>query len=111
LIIRRLSTRHHLFSTPIALFRRTRINPDPVFAFGYGRRACPGQFMAFDSLWIIIASLLAAFDITKAFGEDGKEIEPSGEYLSGLACIPLPFQSYIKPRSKRSADLFKATAM
>jgi hypothetical protein len=41
--------------------------------------------MALDSLWITVASLLAAFDITKAMGEDGKEIEPSGEYLSGLA--------------------------
>ncbi|KAJ7924303.1 cytochrome P450 [Mycena leptocephala] len=90
---------------------RDGINPDPAFAFGYGRRACPGQFMAIDSLWITIASLLAAFDITKAMGEDGKEIEPSGEYLSGLACIPLPFQSSIKPRSKRSADLVEATAM
>ncbi|KAJ7836626.1 cytochrome P450 [Mycena leptocephala] len=91
--------------------QRDGINPDPAFAFGYGRRACPGQFMALDSLWITVASLLAAFDITKAMGEDGKEIEPSGEYLSGLACIPLPFQSSIKPRSKRSADLVEATAM
>ncbi|KAJ7800174.1 cytochrome P450 [Mycena olivaceomarginata] len=87
------------------------INPDPAFAFGYGRRACPGQFMAFDSLWITVASLLAAFDITRAVGEDGKEIEPSGEYLSGLAWIPLPFRSSIKPRSKRSANIVEATAM
>ncbi|KAJ6487283.1 hypothetical protein DFH09DRAFT_1105973 [Mycena vulgaris] len=67
--------------------------------------------MALDSLWMTVASLLAAFDITKAVGEDGKEIEPSGEYLSGLACIPLPFQSPIKPGSKRPADLVEATSM
>ncbi|KAF7334612.1 hypothetical protein MVEN_02291300 [Mycena venus] len=91
--------------------QRDGINPDPASAFGYGRRTCPGQYMALDSLWITAASLLAAFDITKAVGEDGKEIEPSGEYFSGLACVPLPFQSFIKPRSKRSVDLVEATAM
>jgi hypothetical protein len=40
--------------------------------------------MAMSSLWISIASILATFDISKAFGEDGKVIEPSYEYDLGI---------------------------
>ncbi|KAJ7692267.1 cytochrome P450 [Mycena rosella] len=75
-------------------------NPDPEWAFGYGRRACPGKFMALDNLWITVASLLAVFDISKAVGEDGNVIEPTSKYCTGLVCMPLPFKSSIRPRSK-----------
>ncbi|CAK5266703.1 unnamed protein product [Mycena citricolor] len=47
--------------------------------FGFGRRICPGRFMAMSSVWITIASILSAFDITKALDEDGQEIEPTFE--------------------------------
>ncbi|KAJ7312302.1 cytochrome P450 [Mycena albidolilacea] len=87
------------------------ISPDPVVLFGYGRRACPAKSMALDSLWITAACILAAFDLTKAVGDDGKVIEPTCEYVSGLAYTPLPFKSFMRPRSKRSADLVDATAM
>ncbi|KAF8149693.1 cytochrome P450 [Mycena galopus ATCC 62051] len=87
------------------------ISPDPVVAFGYGRRACPGKSMALDSLWITVASILAAFDITNAVGDDGKVIESTFEYLSGLSYTPLPYKSSMRPRSKCSADLVDATAM
>ncbi|KAJ7708873.1 cytochrome P450 [Mycena rosella] len=86
-------------------------NPDPEWAFGYGRRACPGKFMALDNLWITVASLLAVFDISKAVGEDGNVIEPTYKYCTGLVCMPLPFKSSIRPRSKRSAELVEATAL
>ena len=43
------------------------LNPatrDPTAAaFGYGRRVCPGQWMAYESMWITIASVLAVYDI------------------------------------------------
>ena len=40
---------------------------DPAHAcFGFGRRICPGKFMAFESLWLLIASLIATFNIEKA---------------------------------------------
>ncbi|KAF7365866.1 Cytochrome P450 [Mycena venus] len=59
-------------------------NPDPISAFGYGRRACPGKFMAMDQLWITVVSILAAFDITTAVGDDGKVIEPTFKISSGV---------------------------
>ena len=54
-------------------------------AFGYGRRICPGRFMGRATDWIAIASVLAAFDISPALDEDGREIIPEEIYQSGLA--------------------------
>ncbi|KAJ7890192.1 cytochrome P450 [Mycena olivaceomarginata] len=86
-------------------------NPDPASVFGYGRRACPGQFMAMDELWITVASILAVFNITKAIGDTGKGIEPTSKYISGVSSMQLPFKSCVQPRSKRSAELVEATAL
>lgn len=40
-------------------------------------RICPGQYIAEGSLFIAIASVLAAFDISKARDENGEEIVPT----------------------------------
>ncbi|KIO33199.1 hypothetical protein M407DRAFT_65833, partial [Tulasnella calospora MUT 4182] len=34
------------------------------FAFGFGRRICPGNDLAFQAMWILAASILWCFDIT-----------------------------------------------
>lgn len=52
-------------------------------AFGFGRRICPGQFIARESLWISIASILSVFTIKKALDENGKEIVPDECYTLG----------------------------
>lgn len=58
---------------------------DPsVAAFGFGRRICPGRFMALDSMWITIACVLSMFEISKAVDEDGYEITPDVEYDRGF---------------------------
>jgi cytochrome P450 len=70
---------------------------DPSHAcWGFGRRVCPGRFMAFSAVWLAVASLIATFDIEKAkekvkvIDEDGIEreeertIELSHEYISAL---------------------------
>ncbi|KAJ7828101.1 cytochrome P450 [Mycena leptocephala] len=56
----------------------------PEVAFGYGRRVCPGRYIATSKLWIVVASVLAAFDIRKATDEQGNIVEPSYEYGSAL---------------------------
>ncbi|KAJ7209147.1 cytochrome P450 [Mycena pura] len=88
-----------------------KLNPavkNPEVAFGFGRRMCPGRHMALSSIWITVASILATFDITKAVDEEGKVIEPSYEYLSGLISTPLPFKCSFTPRSQDAAALIKA---
>ena len=58
---------------------------DPTVAvFGFGRRICPGRYMALDSIWITIVRVLALFEIHKAVDDDGKEITPDGEYHRGF---------------------------
>jgi cytochrome P450 len=64
-----------------------QLNPkvkDPNSAFGFGRRLCPGRELAFDSMSINIASILATFDILPAVDENGVETVVSGEYSTGL---------------------------
>ena len=43
---------------------------------------CPGRHLAWSSLWMMVASMLATMNITKAMDENGVIIEPSGEYES-----------------------------
>ncbi|KAK1988359.1 cytochrome P450 [Colletotrichum cereale] len=86
-----------------------RNEPDPEdTAFGYGRRICPGRFLADESLFITIARILATFDIRKAVDESGNEIDPEIHATSGLISTPLPFPYSIKPRSASAVVLIRA---
>ncbi|KAJ6527992.1 cytochrome P450 [Mycena vulgaris] len=89
-----------------------KLNPavrDPeTVAFGFGRRVCPGKHMAYASLWITIASILATLEIKKAQDKDGSEIEPSYEYFPGLISLPLPFECSITPRSSQAVEIIQA---
>jgi len=69
---------------------KMKINPE-VFppeniVFGFGRRECPGQHMAYASVWITICLVLSAFRIEKRKNADGSEIPVTYEYgtLLGL---------------------------
>jgi cytochrome P450 len=56
------------------------LNPDPRrFAFGYGRRSCPGKDLADDSIFICAAMTLATFNLTRP-----KSGPTEPEYTSGL---------------------------
>lgn len=65
-----------------------KIDPDvidpTVAAFGFGRRVCPGRHLAFDSIWIVIASTLAACSISKAKRRDDTDILPHEDYEMGF---------------------------
>ncbi|KAH7928454.1 cytochrome P450 [Leucogyrophana mollusca] len=68
------------------------------FAFGFGRRVCVGRHVADASLWSAMALMLAAFKVTKAKDEEGKDIDFEPEWFGGLATHPLPFPCSITPR-------------
>ncbi|KIK63931.1 hypothetical protein GYMLUDRAFT_161793 [Collybiopsis luxurians FD-317 M1] len=84
---------------------------DPVnVAFGYGRRICPGRFMAEGQLWISIACILSAFEIMPGLDENGRPIKTEAAFASGMICHPLPFRTTIKPRSEKARKLIEQTA-
>ncbi|KAJ7138644.1 cytochrome P450 [Mycena filopes] len=102
----------HEFNPDRFLLANGKPNPDvrePQAAFGFGRRICPGRYMATSAIWIAVVNILAAFDITKAVEEDGKIIEPTYEYLTDLISAPVPFECSIKPRSRDLAALVEGT--
>ena len=54
------------------------------FAFGFGRRICPGRIFATETIWLHIACILATMTIEKARDESGAEITPRVQYTPGL---------------------------
>lgn len=89
-------------------FLEPRNEPDPMpEAFGYGRRICPGRFFADSSLYLNIAQSLAAFNIMKAVGKDGKEIEVNVKPRPGILTYPTKFEFQIKPRSEKHVELIR----
>ncbi|KLO13198.1 cytochrome P450 [Schizopora paradoxa] len=73
------------------------LDPTSV-AFGFGRRRCPGRHFAEDSVWLVMASILAEFDITYAKDKDGNDIPPTEKFISSLVSRPEPFEALFVPR-------------
>ncbi|KAJ5425370.1 Cytochrome P450 E-classgroup I [Penicillium sp. CMV-2018d] len=78
------------------------------FVFGFGRRICPGRFLADTSLFLIISKSLAVFDIAKRVGEDGKEMDLLAEFLPGIISHPSPFHVQVRPRSEHAEKLIRS---
>jgi cytochrome P450 len=64
--------------------------------FGYGRRVCPGRFIAKNSLLIAVARLLWGFNIT---GE--KFVVDEDMFTSGIVSSPKPFEACFEVRSEK----------
>ncbi|KAF9484256.1 cytochrome P450, partial [Pholiota conissans] len=78
---------------------------DMMFTFGFGRRICPGRHMASATMFLAIATTLAAFDIRPPKDASGNEISLDVQYSGGMLNHPLPFQCSITPRSDRMKQL------
>ncbi|KAK2460241.1 hypothetical protein APHAL10511_007630 [Amanita phalloides] len=80
------------------------LNDDKIeYAFGYGRRICPGRFLATNTLWMAIVSVLSTFNISKARDENGVEIDIDTEAFSSVSLsLPPSFQCSILPRSRQA---------
>ena len=89
-------------------FLPPRNEPDPATeVFGYGRRICPGRFFADSSLYLNIVQSLAAFNISKAVGKDGREIEVNVKPKPGILTYPTDFEFQVKPRSERHVEMIR----
>ncbi|KAK0480066.1 cytochrome P450 [Armillaria novae-zelandiae] len=80
--------------------------PYPVAAFGFGRRICPGRYVASNTAWIAIASMASTLSFTKpAVDSESRDVEPSTTFTDGFLSFPLPFKCTIKARSARAQAL------
>ncbi|KAJ5677051.1 cytochrome P450 [Penicillium maclennaniae] len=77
------------------------------FAYGAGRRVCPGVHVAEKSLFIVISRIVWGFNIGKKIGHDGRPIEPTTVMMPGFLSIPTPFECDITPRSPERAKLIR----
>jgi cytochrome P450 len=59
--------------------------PDPRdCVFGFGRRVCPGQNFAENSMWIQMVLSLLTLNISKAIDAHGRPIEPEISFSTGI---------------------------
>ncbi|KAG6810412.1 hypothetical protein H0H92_011973 [Tricholoma furcatifolium] len=86
------------------------INPTPLAVFGFGRRICPGRWLALDTIWIVAASVLSVYNLSKPLNPAGEEFDPKVEYTSGLFSRPKPFDFRIAPRSQEVIGKVEQTA-
>ncbi|KZT39057.1 cytochrome P450 [Sistotremastrum suecicum HHB10207 ss-3] len=75
-------------------------DPEDVI-FGFGRRLCVGRDLALATLWITIATLLSVYDICAPLDDQGRDIKPDLEYVTGTVSHPKPFRCRFVPRSPR----------
>lgn len=72
------------------------------YAYGGGRRLCPGIHLAERNMWRIVAKLLWAFDISEPVDPVSGNTLPLdvNAYNSAILSCPLPFTVQVKARSK-----------
>ncbi|EIN05560.1 cytochrome P450 [Punctularia strigosozonata HHB-11173 SS5] len=87
------------------------LNPavrDPgVAAFGFGRRICPGRWMSDQTLFSVVATVLAVYSIAPPLDMDGKAIKLFPDMTPGMLSYPRPFECIISPRSTQSLKLIQ----
>ncbi|KAG9042591.1 hypothetical protein FS837_010671 [Tulasnella sp. UAMH 9824] len=78
------------------------------FVFGFGRRACPGSYLAYQIIWMFVVSTLWAFEIEKPEGEPPLDRDTDRFDFGFLNC-PLPFRCNFTPRKGAISKISVAT--
>ncbi|KAH9936911.1 cytochrome P450 monooxygenase [Amylocystis lapponica] len=73
--------------------------------FGFGRRICPGRHFADLVVWLVMANIVATFNIRKARDAAGNEITPDCNFVPGLISHVEMFTCDIHPRSQKAVEL------
>ncbi|KAF5336745.1 hypothetical protein D9758_016281 [Tetrapyrgos nigripes] len=68
-------------------------NINSILAYGFGRRVCVGRYMANDTIWLAIASTLAAVDISTLPNENVEDY-----FSDGAFCSPHTLDCSVAPR-------------
>lgn len=77
--------------------REPEMDPSGI-VFGFGRRICPGRFLAENTVYLSVAMSLAVFRVSKAV-ENGVEVDVKPEFQAGVISHPAPWKFEIAPRS------------
>ncbi|RDA89341.1 hypothetical protein CP532_6183 [Ophiocordyceps camponoti-leonardi (nom. inval.)] len=90
-------------------YREPRKEPDPrSVVFGFGRRRCPGRYVADTNVFLAVSQMLATLSFNKARGdEDGAEMEAELKVLPGALGHVADFPYEIVPRSKKCVKLVR----
>ncbi|KAG2054196.1 cytochrome P450 [Suillus hirtellus] len=75
------------------------------YVFGFGRRACPGRYAADASLWSAIVTLLATVEFSSAKDDQGKVIEFTPQFTTGITRAPMVFPCNLSSRSRAHSEL------
>jgi hypothetical protein len=71
----------------------------PGAVFGFGRRICPGRYLATSALWLAVASIITVFEVLPLEGEGGGEGGGEEiEWVSGTTMHPKPFRCRLRMR-------------
>ncbi|KAG1876663.1 cytochrome P450 [Suillus subalutaceus] len=66
------------------------------FAFGHGRRICPGRWFAETSLWTAAAAILAVLRIDHAKDSNGYRIEVMPEFCTGMVIVNTAREGHLR---------------
>ncbi|KAJ3488147.1 hypothetical protein NLI96_g3052 [Meripilus lineatus] len=87
-------------------------NIDPKdFTFGFGRRVCPGRWIAEDVVFLLTSRLISTMNIGKSKDVDGREITPVYGFTSGFSSHPKKFPYSITPRSAQVTHVVSRTML
>ncbi|KAL2828677.1 cytochrome P450 [Aspergillus cavernicola] len=81
--------------------------PLPEGPFGFGRRVCPGQYLALAGVYIVVATLLATMDLGCPLDENGDEVRPQVTFSNGLSGVPDSFSCVMRPCSEKVRGLLE----
>ncbi|KAG1855560.1 cytochrome P450 [Suillus subluteus] len=88
---------------------------DPAeYAFGFGRRACPGRHAADASVWSAIVTMLATVEFSSAKDDQGKVIEFTPRFTTGLSqylVFLVSFHLFVTNSSIALAPLWSSLAI
>ncbi|KAH9021640.1 cytochrome P450 [Lactarius hengduanensis] len=91
-----------------------RDDPMIPLAFGAGRRICAARHLVDPILFVVTASVLSVFNVTRARDKNGKDIPvaapPLESVLPDIAVYLPEFECSITPRDKGAEDLIRASA-
>ncbi|KAF8525399.1 cytochrome P450 [Gautieria morchelliformis] len=81
------------------------------YTFGFGRRICPGRYLADNSLYIFAASMLSTFCICRKLDSDKNEEPVNPVFTGGSISHPEPFKCRFIPRRNNASELIRNSRM